>query len=272
MFGSSNFPTIGVLSILLFFGGLLVAVRLVRREWRRHVDPRELTKRIAARSWSTTYLVFLFTLLLLLYGLVGCSGQFFYEEQLPAMRLVFTFITFSILVGAMMLFSRRQWPGPACFPSLGLTDVCKLRLAPVIYLAAIPFIMLASKVYQEMLQLVTGAETELQEVARMISGGHSPLEILYMLMAVFVAPFYEELLFRGVLFPYCLKRAGLAPAILLVSLFFGMMHFHLPSFLPLAMLSAVLCAAYWRTGSLWPSIGVHMIFNAATILALNLGR
>ena len=48
------------------------------------------------------------------------------------------------------------------------------------------------------------------------------------------------------------------------------MHFHLPSFAALFLLSGALCLAYWRTGSLWVSIGMHTIFNAVSILALNI--
>ena len=83
-------------------------------------------------------------------------------------------------------------------------------------------------------------------------------------------PLYEEVLFRGVLFPYLTKRAGLAGGTLLVSALFALLHFHLPSMAPLFLLSIALCLAYWRTGSLWVNIGIHAIFNATSILALNI--
>ncbi len=69
---------------------------------------------------------------------------------------------------------------------------------------------------------------------------------------------------------YFVKRAGMSVAVIVVSVLFALMHFHLPSFVPLFMLSAILCLTYWRTSSLWTSIGVHMIFNAVSILALNI--
>ena len=97
------------------------------------------------------------------------------------------------------------------------------------------------------------------------------MRLAYILVAVFGAPVYEELIFRGILFPYLAKRAGLAGGVVATSLVFALVHLHLPSMVPLGLLSAALCLAYWRTGSLWPSIGMHMLFNAVSILAISNG-
>ena len=128
-----------------------------------------------------------------------------------------------------------------------------------------------SNAWHLLLQHITGLEIVLQDVAQAVTQEPSWLRTLYILTAVFAAPLFEEVLFRGMIFPYLVKYTGLAKGTLLVSVSFAVMHFHPPSFVPLVLLSAVLCLAYWRTGSLWVSIGMHAIHNAVTILALHNG-
>ena len=140
----------------------------------------------------------------------------------------------------------------------------------MIYLAAIPLVIIASKLYQLILSLIFTAEPELQDVAQIVSREWSLLKMLYIGMAIFVAPIYEELLYRGVFFPYLVKRSNLAIGTAVGSVLFAVMHNNAGSLISLTMLSIILSLAYWRTGSLWVSIGVHMLFNAVTILALNL--
>lgn len=77
-------------------------------------------------------------------------------------------------------------------------------------------------------------------------------------------------MFRGILFPFLVQRVGLKWGIVAVSALFAVIHLHVPSMLALFLLSAGLCVAYWRTGSLWVSIGMHAIFNGVTILLLKL--
>ena len=153
---------------------------------------------------------------------------------------------------------------------MGFRQLKKLFIAPVLYLAFIPFLMLISKGYHLLLEYAFGTELELQEIAQVVAQELSWLEIAYMVMAIIIAPLFEELVFRGIAFPYLVKRVGVAGGTALVSLVFALIHSHLPSFVPLFMVSSVLCLAYWRTGSLWVSIGMHTLFNAISILALNM--
>ncbi|MDF7826078.1 type II CAAX endopeptidase family protein [Pontiellaceae bacterium B12227] len=262
------------LTAFLLIGGFMTAALLYLNHRRNPPSGAQLTEVLSERSWSTLQVFILLGSLFLLYYLAGLSGpligQFIYEEQVPFVKLMITLVIYTILMVLIGIMNKRN--GGSWASSLGMefSNLRKLLLAPVAYLAVIPFIILASKGYHLLLEKLSSSEVELQEVAQIVSGNLSWVEILYILTAIFVAPVYEELMFRGVLFPYCVKRAGLVPATLAVSVLFALMHFHLPSFVPLLMLSAALCLTYRRTGSLWTSIGVHMIFNAVSILALNI--
>jgi membrane protease YdiL (CAAX protease family) len=252
------------------FGGLYVALMLGVLHRRNPPDREALTAEISSRAWSTFQIAIVLGALFLLYFLASFVGLFFYEEQIPLVRLAITLLIYGIVATIITLINHKRGGTWKSSSGMGFRQMKTLALSPVFYLALIPFLMLISKAYHLLLQHVFGMEMALQEVAQIVTQEISWLQILYMLMAIFVAPLYEEMMFRGLVFPYLVKRAGLARGTVLVSLLFALMHFHLPSFVPLFLLSAALSLAYWRTGSLWVSIGMHTIFNAVSILALNI--
>ncbi|MFC1467736.1 lysostaphin resistance A-like protein [Verrucomicrobiota bacterium] len=114
-----------------------------------------------------------------------------------------------------------------------------------------------------------GVEVEPQDVVTIILNAEPlALKVYLIFLAVVLAPVFEELLFRGVLFPVLAKRMPIKTAAVLVSLGFALLHAHLPAFLPLVLVSLCLCYAYWRTGSLWVNIGMHMLFNGINLLVM----
>ena len=83
-------------------------------------------------------------------------------------------------------------------------------------------------------------------------------------MAVVLAPIWEEIAFRGMLFPALAGAFGspLAGGVL-AALIFGTMHpAGIPVWLPLASVGGVSCLLYYYTRSLLPSIVMHAIHNA----------
>jgi len=254
----------------LLGGGLVVAVFLTIYHRRKPPNRQALTREIANRSWSTLQVGILLGTLFLLYFLASFVGLFFYEEQIPVVQLAITFVIYTVIVAIIALINRRRGGSWKSSDGLGFRQMKLLLISPVLYLAFIPFLLLISKGYHLLLEYGFGMELELQDVAQVVTQELSWLEIAYMVMAIVVAPLFEELLFRGIAFPYLVKRMGLAGGTLIVSLLFAVMHFHLPSFVPLFLLSSALCLAYWRTGSLWVNIGMHTIFNTVSILALNI--
>ncbi len=88
------------------------------------------------------------------------------------------------------------------------------------------------------------------------------------LVAVGTAPIAEELLFRGYLFGGLANRFGFLPAALASSALFAANHFDLGSLIPFTIVGVILCALFWRSGSLWESMAMHMIFNGTSYLLL----
>jgi membrane protease YdiL (CAAX protease family) len=78
------------------------------------------------------------------------------------------------------------------------------------------------------------------------------------------SPRCEELVMRGVLLPSLAVRLGDAPAVLLTSAIFALIHFDPIRLLFTFVLGVLLGLLRLRTRSLWPSVVVHSTLNALT--------
>lgn len=105
-----------------------------------------------------------------------------------------------------------------------------------------------------------------QETVQQLQNGSTSIRIMIAISAVCFAPFFEELAFRGYLYPVCKKLTGPVFACIITSLLFGIVHMNLVVFLPLSLFGALLVILYERTKSIWAPIAAHMIFNLSTVI------
>ncbi|MBV9154785.1 MAG: CPBP family intramembrane metalloprotease [Acidobacteriaceae bacterium] len=96
--------------------------------------------------------------------------------------------------------------------------------------------------------------------------------VMFGIMAVTIAPFFEELFFRGFLQPLLSRSFGVVAGVLLTALLFGSMH--APEYawawqyaLAVALVGAVLGWVRARTGSIIPSTIMHACYNAVFFVA-----
>ncbi len=99
-----------------------------------------------------------------------------------------------------------------------------------------------------------------------------PTLLLLLVIAVLLAPFLEEVLFRGLLFPALRRRFRFWPAAVLTTLLFTALHFTQTGTYWPAVEGIFICgmALAWlreRTQCIWPSIAFHMGFNSTPFLA-----
>lgn len=87
-------------------------------------------------------------------------------------------------------------------------------------------------------------------------------------LAVVVAPLWEELVFRGILYPICRGLRDPVFGMLSTAVLFGLVHGHGPSFFPLTFLGFILAYVFEKTGKLGLCIGLHAAFNASTTITL----
>src|SRR6266516_3917617 len=89
-----------------------------------------------------------------------------------------------------------------------------------------------------------------------------------LLAAVFVAPFCEEVFFRGFFFPGLRQSMPVGWAIVLSSLFFAVAHADPGSFAVLFIIGLALAFLRWRTNSIWPGMILHFINNGLGALLI----
>ena len=91
---------------------------------------------------------------------------------------------------------------------------------------------------------------------------HIPSLIYLCLFAGLFGPFMEEIFFRGFVYGVLKKKLGIFRGIIISALFFACIHANLASFFPIMCLGILLAYLYEKTGSLIPSITVHVIHNS----------
>ncbi len=159
--------------------------------------------------------------------------------------------------------------------ALGLLPARAPRLllgAALAWFLFIPFFLLAAASVQ-LLRNQFDQPPENQDVVELIErmerqGAHRPLLAAIVVSAVFVAPVFEELVFRGFLFGYLRRRLPAVPAMVLSAVAFTMMHLPISVWPPIFLLGLFLAWIYERTGSLVASIGVHFCHNAAVMVLI----
>lgn len=96
--------------------------------------------------------------------------------------------------------------------------------------------------------------------------GGAPLAVAA-LLGIVVVPFFEEVLFRGLVQSALVSRMGATSGMILTALLFALLH-GVASFVPVLALALVLGEIRQRTGSLWASYAVHLLHNALQIAVL----
>lgn len=116
--------------------------------------------------------------------------------------------------------------------------------------------------------------SDLGDVARDLGDkATDPLGVfLLFALVVGLAPFAEELFFRGLTMRSLEKSYGTVVAVIGSSVFFGATHFQPLLFPALTVTGLVFALLVVRTGRLGTSIVAHMVFNGATAVGLVWGH
>ena len=86
----------------------------------------------------------------------------------------------------------------------------------------------------------------------------------YVVIAVALAPFAEEYLFRGLLFRSLYRQWGGWHAVVGSAAFFAIYHPPL-SWLPVALLGITNALLFKKSGQLAPAVILHMVYNAVVL-------
>ena len=106
-----------------------------------------------------------------------------------------------------------------------------------------------------------------QAIAELILNARGWEQILPLLLLVGVfAPVSEELFFRGFIYPVLRSRFGVVWGITATACLFGLIHYDLVRFIPLALGGACLNIFCEKSKSIYPAIAAHSMWNTVMTL------
>ncbi len=92
------------------------------------------------------------------------------------------------------------------------------------------------------------------------------------LFAAVCGPIAEEIFFRGFMYGAVKKKTGAWGGILITGALFSALHAHVVGFMPIMALGVLLAYLYEKTGSIIPSITVHIIHNVGTVFMVFIAK
>jgi membrane protease YdiL (CAAX protease family) len=182
-------------------------------------------------------------------------------EESSTFTILATLAQSLIFVGTAVLFASMTLPPKAWHFGLRPT-----RLWPAVGWAALG--MFAFYVFAAVYGSILEPDVE-QEVTEQLGADEGTAGLIIAgLMIICVAPVAEEFFFRGFFYRALRSRRSVPVAAAIDGLLFGIIHYDFSSadalliVPPLALLGAIFCLVYEKTGSLYPVIALHAFNNA----------
>lgn len=177
-------------------------------------------------------------------------------------------VTMPLALLAVMRHRRLSEPAP---PGLGGALKIGLWAFCVAQLIALPLALVWT-----ILLKFGGYEPQVQQLVQdTIFSPDISKPLMITIYGVLVAPFVEEAIFRGILYPAIRnafgkesKRTGIVVGIVITSVLFALVHDELSALVPLFGLAVVLNLVYEKTNSLAACVIAHAAFNATTLIPL----
>ncbi|HVX04004.1 MAG TPA: type II CAAX endopeptidase family protein [Rhodanobacteraceae bacterium] len=189
----------------------------------------------------------------------------------PDTRVIFIVATIAAAAAVMILLIRQFWRvqwSRAELPGFGFAPPAKKSAYLVAVLLGAAVLFLGGP----LTHLLAGHQQVNQDVSVLAGNVSIGMRLLLAVLVVCVAPFVEELVFRGVLLSGLARRMPIGWAMLGSAIVFGCVH--LPDFkfawYPVPALVILGLASAWlrvRTRSLWPSITLHATNNFIAAIA-----
>jgi membrane protease YdiL (CAAX protease family) len=143
--------------------------------------------------------------------------------------------------------------------------ICLAMVAAALVLPIALFLSQISIEAMEMIDMKVEIQPAVQALRESVTKGQ---RVYFGLVAIFVAPVAEELVFRGILYPFLRSIQFRRSAIWITSVLFALSHANAMTFVPLTFIGIVLTFLYESTENLFTPIVTHALFNAANFLWL----
>jgi CAAX protease family protein len=219
------------------------------------------------RWWEALLVYLLGNLFLggLAYALVGAR-----EGAAPERIVVGAVVLDLVFLGSMLLWLRTVHS--TAIRAIGLR--WRMRTALLGVAAGLGLYLLTAVILGEILQRIyTRSVGHPVEAPDQMPGGlHGPGLVLFVILAVVIAPIVEEFYFRGILYRSLRDPYGVAAGIVGSALLFGLVHYQPGPLADAVLLQSVmvvtgvgLAVIYERAGNLVANIAAHMAFNVVGV-------
>ena len=137
------------------------------------------------------------------------------------------------------------------------------------FLMIIPFVLLVSLIMNLLVDNQNGSNPLLEIV---LNSNNYVSFVLLFLTTTFLAPIFEEVIFRGVLLPILSREFGILLGITISAFIFALAHLSIGEMIPLFTLGIGLGTTRLISGRLSSSVIMHSLWNGMTFLNLFLLR
>lgn len=229
-----------------------------RRSWRRVINAI-----LAYSAWVAA--TFIVSQLLVALLIAGVNRAGYDLESMGNTNL--TVIGLGVVIYGLMLLMTIGIPRwvlrqATTLRELGIARTLEWRDIALALAGMVTYFVLTAVLLLLASEIVPGLDLEqAQEIGIIAPSRGLEIALAFMLLVV-IGPFVEELLFRGYL--YGKLRARAVPfwlTTLVVSVLFGLAHMQWNVGIDTFALSLVMCVTREITGSLWPSVLMHMMKN-----------
>ncbi len=260
----------GLIGLPLLFLGFPILTfylypdRTLKAKGVKNPDTPRFDKMFLWKAW----LIFLVWEIMRVFTTIFSQLLFIKSKMIP---LPVVFLTYTILYSLtvfLVFFVFRMGDNKLNLSAIGLQAKNTLgRLSDILtglggYCVTVPLVIGGAMFYKTIVGIYPRSGSPVFDIFKMLK---TPLDIVMLFLLVGVlAPIFEEILFRGVLYTAIRKHLPAYAAISIVSFLFAFIHFDPGVILSLFIVGFVLTTLYERTGSLVPSIVTHILWNSMT--------
>lgn len=199
------------------------------------------------------------------------SGQPEQKEAALSLSGALTGIVVQLGICTALLAYLRLLRGLQPAEVFGLREMSPLRALGLGLLLLVPMIMVVNGTALGLHEWMKGFWPDLdgQEVAEAFRASDDiAAKALLAVSAVIIAPLVEEIVFRGFIYAVIKRHTDGIYAALCSSLLFAIVHLHVGTLIPLALLAIFFCYIYERTGSLLVPMVLHGLFNGTSLTVM----
>ena len=260
--------TWGILSFLLSI--ITLPIYLLRR-WQFHkIQARQFTFEVTPLNqlsdalgmvilWmSGVFVLTVFTDFILIYLPI-------FKTKLG--EALFTTMTQDVLMVLLIYWATRKYPAGGFWAAVGLPQR-KVSFLKVIFIPAVAGLILA---YGASLSRLNDAHPPATPLSQLLEGSSASAVLIFIGLAIFLAPFIEEIIFRGYFYGVAARLKGKIFAVCFVALSFALMHVwqywgDWTAIGVVTVLGFVLSFFRAAHGLTLPSIVTHYVYNGFSVI------